>query len=145
MIEFDYNKIMNPNTFVHCDTEEKAINLLKWADSIGETWCSGTGQSYLKYNNWFVHEGETCYNLYIGIYDHYGNCKEKNYKILKYEDVFINKYPYYGIRVGYDNNNNIIVKFESLNTGMTLRTGEFGENWTEKRYRKSISYGTNEF
>ena len=40
MIEFDYDRIVQPNVVVHCDTEEKAINLLKWADSVGLKWCT---------------------------------------------------------------------------------------------------------
>lgn len=35
---FDYKKIMQPNTVVHCDTEEKAKKLLEWADSRGSSW-----------------------------------------------------------------------------------------------------------
>ena len=83
MIEFNYDKIMKHNTVVHCDTEEKANNLLKWADSIGLT----KDNSYLN-NNWYIHKKETCYNLY------YGKCSFYNYykdycKIYKYEDVIM--------------------------------------------------------
>ena len=33
LIEFNWDKITNGKVAIHCDTEEKANHLLKWADS----------------------------------------------------------------------------------------------------------------
>jgi hypothetical protein len=89
MIEFDYDRIVQPNVVVHCDTEEKAINLLKWADSVGLKWCNK--KSYLECNYYYMHREETCYNLYYNTYTDYNFYKYNHYKIYKYEDVIMNK------------------------------------------------------
>lgn len=89
-MEFDYERIMKPHTVVHCDTEEKANELLKWADSKGLKWCSD--QSYLDENNWDVFKKLTWYNLYSGIYCNIHSCwKPKDPTILKYEDVILHE------------------------------------------------------
>ena len=94
MIKFDYDKIIRERVAIHCDTKEKANNLLEWVglnDLKWWKWC--VGKSYLKYNNWFwfwfVYKEKTCYNLYTGEYDYYDNYKKNNYTILKYEDVIM--------------------------------------------------------
>ena len=85
MIEFNYDKIMQPQTVVHCNTQEKANNLLKWADSMGLEWCDG--RSYLTKNSWQTHKDETYYRLYGGSF---GNINYSgNDIILKYEDVIM--------------------------------------------------------
>ena len=89
MIEFDYDKIMQPDTVIHCDEEWKANNLLKWADSKGLSW--NTGVSYLKCTVWVFYKRNTCYNLYRNELLKYDYCKDNNYKILKYEEVIMNK------------------------------------------------------
>jgi hypothetical protein len=86
MIEFDYDKIMKENVVVHCDTEEKANNLLLWADSKGLKWSDY--KSY-KYNFWNVYWQKTCYDLYNGEFTNYNYYKNNNYKIYKYEDVIL--------------------------------------------------------
>ena len=87
MIEFNYDKIMKPKTTVHCDTQEKAYNLLEWADSVGLKW--GTGVSYFRHSGWYMNNGETCYDLYNGALSRCKYYKKYNYTILKYEDVLM--------------------------------------------------------
>ena len=50
MKKFDYNKIVQPKTAVHCKIEKQANELLKWADSKGLRWADG--ESYLKTNEY---------------------------------------------------------------------------------------------
>ena len=88
MIKFDYEKIMQIDTVVHCDTYEKAINLLKWADSIGLKWCDS--DSYLN-NAWGTYKEETCYYFYKGMYYYRNYYNMYGYKIHKYEDVIVKK------------------------------------------------------
>ena len=88
MIEFDYEKIMQPNVVVNCDTYEKALIFLEWADSIGLKW--DNSKSYI-YNFWDLFGQKTCYNLYNGVYSSYTYFRDNNYTIYKYEDVIIKK------------------------------------------------------
>jgi len=46
---------------VHCDTEEKANEFLKLADSLGFKW--NGGNSLIEYNNWDWYKSTTCYIL----------------------------------------------------------------------------------
>lgn len=89
MTQFNYDLIMQPNTVVHCDTEEKDRELSIWADSKGLRW--GSGKDYLKYNNWHVYKKDTCYYLYAGEFSDVDFYKEEDYTILKYEDVVLNE------------------------------------------------------
>lgn len=82
---FDYEKIMRPNTVIHCKTKEQAKELLKWADSKGLKWCDGN--SYLEENNWEKHREDTCYNLCVGAYSDKRDYKDCDYIILPYEEV----------------------------------------------------------
>ncbi len=53
---------MNPYyTAIHCDTEEKANNLLIVLNRLGKKWVSG--KSYLAENNWSLYTSKTCYGL----------------------------------------------------------------------------------
>lgn len=89
MTNFNYDLIMQPNTVVHCDTEEKGLELCKWADSKGLKWISG--MSYLTMSNWGEYKNDTCYFLYQGEYCRKDFYKQEGYTILKYEDIVINE------------------------------------------------------
>ena len=53
---------MNPHfTAIHCDTEEKANNLLIVFNKLGKKWING--ESYLADNYWRFETTETCYGL----------------------------------------------------------------------------------
>lgn len=69
---------------IHCDTEEKAKQLLKAFDKMGKKWASG--QSYLEVNCWNGYEENTCYSNNNG-YAFINWYKENNYKIYDFEDV----------------------------------------------------------
>jgi len=85
---FDYDKIMKPNTVVHCDTKEKAINLIRWADSMGLKWCDGEKYT-LTCNEWDIRKTQTCYGIYKGYFSPKEYYEIKGYTILKYEEVLI--------------------------------------------------------
>lgn len=85
---FDYNKIMQENTVVHCNTEEKAKKLLEWADSIGLKRHSGRSfKGVLAYT-----EGGTYYDLYYGYTWDISYAKLKEYEVLTYEEVLLNDF-----------------------------------------------------
>ena len=58
-----YDKIMQPEIAIHCNTEEKANNLLKWAHSKGLTWRSGI--SYLDENCYDMHKLYHCFTYIL--------------------------------------------------------------------------------
>lgn len=87
-IEFDYDKIMQKDTAVHCDTEGKANNLLKWADGKGLKW--NAGGKYTEGNSWEMYKKETCYSLFDGLYSDLPYLKNNSDEIYKYEDVVVN-------------------------------------------------------
>lgn len=69
---------------IHCNTEEKAIKLLKVFDKMDKRW--STGDRYSKNNYWNEYEKDTCYNngnQYSPIY----YFKSNNYKVYEFEDV----------------------------------------------------------
>ena len=84
-IEFNYVKITQPNTVVHCETEEQANELLRWADSKGLEWFSGI--SYMEYNNWKEYQQETCYCLHRGEYGYKELYEDNGYTILSFEEA----------------------------------------------------------
>ena len=121
MQKFNWNKILQPNTVVHCDTEEKANELLGEADSRGLKWSSGLDYANTQWNDY---REKICYNLYSGGYYGLNYYKSQNYTILSYEDALIkgeNKMTkinknYYkdGLRVTYEDDYiRIFKQFES--------------------------------
>lgn len=72
---------------IHCDTEEKAKELLKAFDKLGKTWHSKT--SYLEDTNWDFYEYYTCY-MNNGMYSCTGWLKNKNHNMYEFEDVDLN-------------------------------------------------------
>lgn len=71
---------------IHCDTEEKAKQLLKAFDNFGESWLSG--KSYLKHNFWNNYKEKMCYSNY-NTFDNYQNYKNSNRKIYEFEDIIL--------------------------------------------------------
>lgn len=71
---------------IHCNTEEKAKQLLKAFDKMGKKW--NAGGSYLKNIWWDSYKQNTCYdnNNRYSYVDWY---KANNYKIYEFEDVII--------------------------------------------------------
>lgn len=69
---------------IHCDTEEKADNLLKAFAAMGKRW--NNGASYLCYNNYESYMKQTCYSN-DGLYCYYEFYKKYGYIIYEYEDI----------------------------------------------------------
>jgi len=71
---------------VHCDTEEKAKELLTLAHSFGWTWPSG--ESLIEDTNWCIRKKHTCYsfdnNKTVG-YARLDYYKSKGYEIVEFE------------------------------------------------------------
>ena len=72
---------------IHCDTEEKAKQLLKAFDKMGKKWSNG--ESYLEVTNWSMAEKETCYDN-KGLYSSYKIYKENDFNIYEFENVDLN-------------------------------------------------------
>lgn len=73
---------------IHCNTEEKAIKLLKEFDKLGKRWLCKN--SYLESNYWEANKENTCYNNS----NQYGDIiwyKHKKYKIYEFDNVIFEK------------------------------------------------------
>lgn len=69
---------------IHCNTEEKAHNLLIAFAAMGRRWNSG--ESYLRYNNYCVYLESTCYSN-KGYYCCYEFYRKGGYKIYEYDEI----------------------------------------------------------
>lgn len=72
---------------IHCDTEEKAKQLLEAFYRLGKEW--NNGDSYLEVTNWSMAEKETCYDN-KGLYSSYKIYKENDFDIYEFENVDLN-------------------------------------------------------
>ena len=85
MSKFNWKLINQPNTVVHCETEEQARELLTEADRMGFRWCHR--DKYFDGDIMFEHFGHyTCYCIYEGKYDSLYYFKSNNLKILTFEE-----------------------------------------------------------
>jgi hypothetical protein len=83
--EFNYNKIIQPNNVVRCETEEQANELLRWANSKGLTWSSG--KNYLSENQWEFYGKDTCYCLKDGLFSDKDYYENEGYRVLSFKEV----------------------------------------------------------
>jgi len=81
-------RILNENIVINCKTEERAIDLLRWASGHGKKW--GSGDSFLYNNEWATHGANTCYEINMGEYCNYKHYDHYNRNIWTYEDALIN-------------------------------------------------------
>ncbi len=84
MNKFNWDLIDKPNTVVHCETEEQAIELLTEAHDNRFKWCSGI--DYLSRLNYDLHESNTCYYIHYGVYCNVEYSKKRGFEILKFEE-----------------------------------------------------------
>ena len=90
MNKFNWDLIDKPNTVIHCETEEQAIELLTEAHNNGFKWFGGI--DYLGRLNYDVFENKTCYYIFGKSYDNIEYFKKQNHKILKFEECkLVNK------------------------------------------------------
>jgi hypothetical protein len=87
MEKFKKELILQPNTYIHCNTIEKAKELLSWANCIGLKWTSRA--SYLEYNYFHQYGRNTCYNIYSGSYFNLNDINKActSNKIYTFEEV----------------------------------------------------------
>lgn len=82
VLEFDYDKIMQENVVVHCETLEQSRNLKRWAHSKGLKWFDGDSYLEVLWNSTY-----TILNIFDG---YQGSVKDyPDNTILKYEEVLI--------------------------------------------------------
>lgn len=73
-MNFNREKIMNRNVYVHCETYEQTRQLLDWAHSIGQTWGNGTSFKDVCYHHMYYASTHTgCYNVYKGVHGSFGH------------------------------------------------------------------------
>ena len=72
------------NLVIHCDTEEKAMKLLKAFDKAGHRWAAGN--SYIEDTAWEVYEEDTCYSNTEGFGDIVA-FREYGYTVLEFEEI----------------------------------------------------------
>lgn len=81
-------KLLNGRIVIHCDTEEKAKNLLSYLDSKGFKWISGVKPT--DYTNWWVYTKDTCYRFSIDrkfiFFSDYKDYESEDYEIISYEE-----------------------------------------------------------
>jgi hypothetical protein len=86
---FDYQKIIQPNTYIRCSTEEQANTLLEWAHTISSgRLCWSDGDAYTCCNNFNKRNDFTAYNLYYGTIM---TLESQNRTIINYEDALLKK------------------------------------------------------
>jgi len=71
---------LGPKDVVHCDTEEKANEILKLAHKAGKRWSSGN--SFLSANNYLSYKSETCYDFNDGSFCYKEWYLERGYNII---------------------------------------------------------------
>lgn len=89
IIEFKPELLEDKQLAVHCNTEEKANALLKWASSKGLTWKNG--RKFTSYNNWNKYGSDTYYRVLNGTFGLTEGHKKHNHKIISYEDALLKK------------------------------------------------------
>lgn len=86
---FNKELIMQPNTVVHCDTEEKGKMLCNYLHSIGEKWYNNG--SYENYTNYSRYGKNTCYDVINGGFSELEDYIKDGYKILKFKEIIMKK------------------------------------------------------
>ena len=80
------------NLAIHCNTKEKANELLKAFDKLGKKWSNG--MSYLDVDYYTLDYGlyyrNTCYSNH-NKFNGYSNYKSHDYTIYEFEDVDLDK------------------------------------------------------
>lgn len=80
-MKFNWDLIMQPNTVVHCDTEDKANELLSEATK--------ENKAYYGISYWKDYKQDTCYNISKNQYCGLSYFKDNNFTILSFDDILI--------------------------------------------------------
>ena len=72
---------------IHCDTEAKAMKLLKAFDKAGYRWAAG--DSYIEGTNWDVYRKKTCYSNdgYFGNAGYFIKYSKDHYTIIEFDEI----------------------------------------------------------
>jgi len=91
MVKFK-DECLKEGIVVHLRTQEQCNEFSKWLDSRGKRW--GSGDSYLKINNWHKYKDDTCYMPYKGQFTAKYYYNIKGYTILSYEEALLEDEEY---------------------------------------------------
>ena len=80
-MKFNWDLIMQPHTVVHCDTEDKANELLSEATK--------ENKAYYGISYWKDYKQDTCYNISKNQYCGLSYFKDNNFTILSFDDILI--------------------------------------------------------
>lgn len=89
--KFDWDKFLDISNkiAVHCKTEREAITFCNMMHNHGLKWNSG--ESYAKKTNWYLYEGETCYEC--GGYSPKVWFREEGYEVIDFSDYDFTSEP----------------------------------------------------
>ena len=139
-MEFKKEILTDNRIYVHCDTIQKAHNLLEWAHKNGKRW--STGSSYVHYSTgytddrWGMYEENTMYCVADGTFEEFGLSDESCIE-LKYEDVIINnsnKETKMSVNVKKLKEQNL----DAAKTAAMLKAGETALTVVKKQFGKKI-------
>lgn len=83
-MRFNIDDYKGDNVVMRCRTQESAEQFLKYLDSVGRQWRSGT--KYTKNSQFVHHEDRTCYRFNRGEYGDVEFFEAHAYEILEFED-----------------------------------------------------------
>ncbi len=83
-MRFNIDKYIGDNIVMRCRTREAAEQLLRYLDSVGREWRSGT--KYTKASLFESHKDKTCYRFNKGEYGRVDFFEANGYEILEFED-----------------------------------------------------------
>ena len=83
-MKFNIDEYKGDNIVMRCRTQESAEQFLKYLDSVGRRWCSGT--KYTKNSQFVCYKDRTCYRFNRGEYGSVEYFEEYAYEILEFED-----------------------------------------------------------
>ena len=83
-MRFNIDEYKGDNIVMRCRTQESANQFLKYLDSVGRQWRSGT--KYPKNSQFAHYKDRTCYRFNRGEYGSVGYFESYEYEILEFED-----------------------------------------------------------
>jgi hypothetical protein len=123
ILQFREDLLTNENLCVHCDTEEKALALLAWADSKGKKW--SIGASFLDSTNYGCYKENTTYIISTGKYADLEWASLRGFTVISYEDALISSTLTNGIE-GEMGKENITERVEIIQTFTHIPSREMG-------------------
>jgi hypothetical protein len=89
--KYTIDDLVGEKIVVHCNTQDKANQLMQYFEDNGITWDNGNNPT--ENSNWYTHKEGICYDLVWGLKKLYSGRKDyflgKHYQIVEFEDIDI--------------------------------------------------------